>query len=198
MSLETKASKQVRRARRKKTSSGLGKQMSFNEFKYKTSWTLPSVTSGTAGTMSSWSSPSIIHSSEYSVIGNLFNEIKLLSCKFIFGPVQAANGSVAHGTLVVGTNMLRNESTGANPAGYGDVQNLVNARRISTLSVKETFYTLPVPSLTFSNLNEDAPNPVTPWAGCPGIVQWYGADVTASTAWFTVHVEATYYLRGRQ
>jgi len=123
----------------------------------------------------------------------------LLSAVAIFGPLQSANGTLAHGTMVVSTNMLLNENTGAAPSGYIDVQNQTRPKRISTLSVREVRYRLSVPkNLEFSGITNDAPNPPTPWAGSPGIWSWYMDGVTASTAWFTVHVECIWELRGRQ
>lgn len=170
-----------------------------NSMILKQSWTATSVISGTSGTATSWTSPTIYASSEYSVVQSLFTEVRLLSATAIFGPVQSANGTLAHGTLVVSTNMLQNQNTGVTPTGYVDVQNQTRPIRISTLGVREIRYRLAVPrNLEFAGITADAPNPATPWAGSPGIVAWYMAGVTASTTWFTLHMECVWELRGRQ
>lgn len=193
---ETKS--QTRRKKRL-SSARIPKALSLNEMKYKTTWTATAVSSGTAGTMQSWTSPSIAHSSEYSVVSSLFTEVRLLRCTAIFGPIQSANGTIAHGTLIVGTNMLENESTGSTPAAFTDIQNLTRPVRISTLGVREYYYRVPVPkNLEFAALTADAPNPPTPWAGSPGAIKWFGSNVQPSTAFFTIHLEAVYHLRGRQ
>lgn len=173
--------------------------LGVNRMVLKTSWTQTSVSSGTTGTMSSWTSPSIIHSSEYSVVSSLFSEVKLQRAKFIFTPVQSANGSVNHCALVVSTNMLLNENTGADPTSYTDVQNQVQPVRISTLDVKPLIYSMVIPGgLEYANIAADAPNPPTPWAGSPGIIRWYATGGTPSTVYFQLHVEVVYTLRGRQ
>lgn len=149
--------------------------------------------------MASWTAPSIIQSSEYSVLSSLFTEIRLLRARFIFGPLQSANGTLAHGTLVVGTNMLENQNSGTIPTSYTDVQNQTHVVRISTLAVKEYNYRMTVPkNLEFANIAADAPATQTPWAGSPGVVKWYGSGVTVSTAFFTIHGEALWEVRGRQ
>ncbi len=95
--------------------------------------------------------------------------------------------------------MLQNESVATTPTSVQEVQNQTKAIRVSTLGVREVSYRMPVPSnLEFANLVADAPNPVTPWAGSPGAVRWYMDGVTASTAWFSLHAEAVWELRGRQ
>lgn len=155
--------------------------------------------SGTTGTMASWTAGSIIHSSEYSVISSLFNEVRLRRLTAIIGPTQSANGTINHGTLIVGTNMIENESTGSTPGAYSDVQNLTKMQRISTLGVREVRYRVALPRrLEFASVASDAPNPPTPWAGSPGAFKWYGEGFTPSTVYFTLHFEAIYDLRGRQ
>lgn len=171
----------------------------LDEMVFRTSWTKASVTSGTTGTMSSWTSPSIVNSSEYTVLQNLFTEIKLLKAHFIFTPTQSANGTVNHGLMVVSTNLLLNENTGTAPSGYIDVQNQSHPMRLSTLNVRPSTYKMAVPrNLEFANLVGDAPNPPTPWAGSPGIIRWYSDAGTASTVYFNLIVECVYHLRGRQ
>jgi len=190
--------KQLVRKPKNKSRSPPSPSLGVNSMIYRTSWTQTSLSSGTSGIMASWTSPSITHSSEYSVVSSLFTEVKLLSAKFIFTPVQAANGSVNHSALLVSTNMLLNENTGTDPASYTDVQNQVRPVRISTLDVKPLIYHMVVPrALEYANIAADAPNPPTPWAGSPGIIRWYSSGGTASTVYFQLHVETTYILRGR-
>ncbi len=171
----------------------------LNEMVVQTSWTKGSLSSGTTGSVNSWTSPSIISSSEYSVYQALFTEVKLVSCKMIFTPTQATNGSVLHNTLVVATNMLENETTAVTPTGFGDVTNGTRPVRIASVSVRPFTYSMPVPpGLEFANLVADAPSPATPWAGSPGVVKWFGTGFTASTVYWTCHVVCVFHLRGRQ
>lgn len=173
--------------------------MRTNEMIYRTSWTATSLSSGTTGTLSSWTDGSIIHSSEYSIVSSLFNEVRLKTATFIFTPTQSANGSVNHFALVVSTNMLLNANTGSDPGSYTDVQNQTRPVRLSSLSVAPLRYRFPVPrNLEFANIAADAPDPPTPWAGSPGIIRWYATGGTASTVYFNLHVDAVYHLRGRQ
>ena len=165
----------------------------------RTSWSASSITSGTAGSMYSWTAPSIANCSEYSVVQSLFTEVRLVRAIFIFTPTQAANGTVSHGALVIGTNMLENQNTGQNPTSYLDVQNTTHPVRISSLSVKPLIYHMAVPAaLEYTAVTLDAPDPPQPWAGSPGVVKWYGAGFTSSTVYFQLHLEAVYALRGRQ
>ncbi len=165
----------------------------------RTTWTAGSLTTGTTGTLSSWTSPTIYAASEYSVLQNLFTEIKLIRANFIFTPTQAPNGTVLHGALVCSTNMLLNQNTGTNPTGYSDVQNQTRPIRLSTSNVRPVVYNMPVPTdLEYAGITRDAPDPPTPWAGSPGIIAWYAAGLTASTTYFQLHVDCIYSLRGRQ
>lgn len=123
----------------------------------------------------------------------------MLSFKAIIGPVQSANGTVTHGTMILSTNMFQNQNTGVTPTGWVDVQNQTKPVRISTLMVKETYYNMPVPKgLEFAGITADAPSPATPWAGSPGVISWYSTGLTASTTYFTLHLEGVWELRGRQ
>jgi len=165
----------------------------------RTTWTATSLVTGTTGTMSSWTDSSIVHSSEYSVYSSLFTEVRLISSKYIFIPVQATNGTVVHGTVVVCTNMLENAATGSNPASYTDVQNGTRPIRLPTVAVRSINYNLPVPGgLEYANIAADAPSPATPWAGSPGTVRWYSTNLSVSTVYFNLHIESIYSLRGRQ
>lgn len=189
----------IKRTRIRRPKRQVPRSIATNEMILRTSWTQTSVTSGTTGTMASWTSPSIIHSSEYSVVSSLFSEVRLRRATLIFTPTQSANGSVNHVALVVSCNMLLNENTGTDPASYTDVQNQTRPVRLSTLSVRPLNYRLTVPrDLEFANIAGDAPNPPTPWAGSPGIVRWYATGGTPSTVYFNLHIDAVYHLRGRQ
>jgi len=122
-----------------------------------------------------------------------------VSAKFIFTPLQSAFGTVVHGALVVSTYMYENQSVGTSPTGYLDVQNQLHPVRISTLDVKPKVYSFPVPrALEFAGITADAPSPPTPWAGSPGVIKWFLSGVTPSTAYFAVHVDVVFHLRGRQ
>ncbi len=166
---------------------------------YRTTWTQTAMSSGTTGTMASWTSPSIVNSSEYSVITSLFTEVKLIRAHFILTPTQSTNGSVLHGPLVLSTNMLLNQNTGVTPTAYSDVQNQTRPVRFSTLNVRPSTYVMPVPpDLEYASISADAPDPATPWAGCPGTIRWYATGLTASTVYFQLHIDCVYALRGRQ
>jgi hypothetical protein len=177
----------------------IGPSLKNNEMFLRTSWTATSITSGTSGTMSSWTSPTIYAASEYTVLQSLFTEVKLVKATFILTPTQATNGSVLHGALVIGTNMLENQNTAVSPTGYGDVQNLTRFKRVSSSDVRPVNYNFPVPNgLQYAAITADAPNPATPWAGSPGAFKWYASGFTASTVYFNLHVDCLYHLRGRQ
>ena len=185
-----------RRSRKRRTE---GVSRGLNTMLLRTSWSSGVLGTGTTGTMSSWTAPSIANCSEYSVVQSLFTEVRLIRATFIFTPTQAANGTVSHGALVIGTNMLENQTTGQNPTGYIDVQNTTHPVRISSLSVRPLTYNMSIPGgLEYASITADAPDPATPWAGSPGVVKWYGAGFTASTIYFQLHLEAVYALRGRQ
>ena len=176
-----------------------GVSRGMNTMLYKTSWTSTTLSTGTTGTLASWTSPTITQSSEYSIMASLFTECRLLRCHMIFTPTQAVNSSVLQGAVIVSTNMLLNGNTGGNPSSYSDVQNQLNAVRFSTSSVRPLTYVMPVPQdLEYSGISSDAPNPATPWAGSPGAVLWYATGLTASTVYLQLHVECVYALRGRQ
>ena len=175
--MESKSSSRSRRIRRR-----AGISRGLNTMMHQTSWTVTAATTGTTGIMSSWTAPSISHSSEYSTLQSLFTEVKLLRATFIFTPTQSVNGSVLHGAMVVSTNMFQNESTGATPTGWLDVENQTRPARLATSSVFPLRYQMPVPTdLEYSGITYDAPNPPTPWAGSPGVVRWYADTLTPST-----------------
>jgi len=170
-----------------------------NTMIYKTSWTSGAMTSGTTGAISYISSPSISNTSEYSVIQALFTEVRLISFKVTLTPTQAVNGSVNHSRLVMGTNMLMNQNVNTAPTGWPSVENTTKQSFIMTAQVKQKTYNMVVPKgLEFSNIVGDAPSPVTPWAGSPGLMLFYGDGLTASTTYFQVNFTAVYGLRGRQ
>lgn len=191
--MDTKRSSRSRRRRR------VPRQPVSPGMIYDTSWTQTSVTSGTTGTMASWTDGSIVHSSEYSVISSLFTEVKCLSIVYYFSPTQSANGTVLHGSVLFGTNMAENAATGTNPTAFSDVQNLQKTTRMLTASTTVRRYQQALPrNLEFSLISADSPNPPTPWAGTPGVVKWYGVGFTPSTVYFNLQIQARYFLRGRQ
>jgi len=196
--MESKHSKSGSKPYKKRKTSSVPR-MGVDKMIYRSTWTQTSVSSGTTGTLSSWTSPSIIGSSEFSVISSLFTEVKLLKARFIFTPTQATNGSVNHFALVVSTNLLENQNTGVTPTAYSDVQNQTSPIRFSSSSVLPLIYSMSVPrNLEFASIASDAPSPATPWAGSPGVVKWYATGGTPSTIYFQLHVECLYMLRGRQ
>jgi len=174
-------------------------QSPVNTMVYKTSWTSGAMTSGTTGAISYISSPSIVNTSEYSVIQALFTEVRLISFKVMLTPTQPVNGSVNHSRLVMGTNMLMNQSVNTAPTSFSSVENTTHVRFVMTAQVRQQMYDMVVPKgLEYANIVGDAPSPVTPWAGSPGLMVFYGDGLTASTVYFQVNFTAVYGLRGRQ
>jgi hypothetical protein len=172
---------------------------SLNSMIVRSTWTFPSLITSTTGTISFTMSPSIANSSEYSTYQTLFTEVKLVSFTVILTATELTNTSTSHGRLVISTNMLQNESTAVNPTSFGDVQNQTKPVRVSTYMVRPFRYRMPVPrGLEFANIVADAPNPPTPWAGSPGTVRMYAAQLTVSTNYFQLDGEAIWHLRGRQ
>lgn len=185
----------------KRTSNKLPRGMRWNQMFYRTQWEFGVLTSTTSGNISVSSiSPSIQSSSEYSVLQNLFTEIRLLSCVVTFTSVQLTpTAGTLHGHLWVGTNMVFNYATNTPPMSVTSVQNLSGPRKLSTYSVKPTSVQLVVPpSLEFTNIVADAPTLPSPWAGSPGCMVVWSDNLSASIAYFRVDVMAKYHLRGRQ
>lgn len=169
-----------------------------NSMIYKTSFVQSPLTSNGSGVIANWNSPSISQSSEYSTIQSLFTQVRLIACEYTFIPAQT-NTSAIQGLLLLGTNMIQNQSTGVTPTNFSDVQNLTSVVKINTSRVTNFTYRMVVPkALEFASVTADAPSPPTPWAGCPGIIAYYSTALTASTVYFQIHIQAVYELRGRQ
>lgn len=190
-------SKESKRARR--TRSIVPRSVPVDSMVYQSSWFHPALTSDAkTGVIADWFSFSIQSSSEYSILASLFTEVKLISARVTFIPTESANGSVNHGAVQVGTDMIQNASTATVPGGFTDVQNLQNKLTLSTLNVRPTIYRVAVPSVMFANIAGDAPSTPTPYAGSPGVVKIYSTALTVSTVYFQVQQQAVWMLRGRQ
>jgi len=154
--------------------------------------------SGTTGAISNSLSPTISNSSEYSVLQGLYTEVRLLKCVVTFTslvPTVLTNQS----RVLVGTNMVMSNSVFTLPTSNADVQNLKWLRMFVSASVTPKKYNMYVPKdLEYANIVSDAPSPVTPYAGSPGIVQVYGTGFAVSTNIFTVDLSCWFRLRGRQ
>lgn len=182
----------------KKRNKSIWQSNKLNTMLYRGSFENSAVSTGTAGTISFTSSPSISSQSEYSVLQAIFTEVHLLAWKVRITATQAVNGSVLHAQAVVSVNMLYNQSVFTSPSSISSVENQTNPTTISTANVRPFVYTCKVPRLQYSNIVGDAPNPPTPFAGSPGCFQMYANNLTASTVYFDIQVMAIYALRGRQ
>jgi len=170
----------------------------LNTCLFKGSFENSAIASGTTGNISFTSSPSIASSTEYSTLQNLFTEVKLFAWRVYITATQAANGLVNHGQVNIGINMLQNLSVFVNPSGITSVENLTQARVISTLDVRPFIFNIAVPKLEYSSITADAPSPVTPWAGSPGVLQYWSTGLTVSTVYLDSQVQCVWFLRGRQ
>ena len=174
-----------------------------NDMIFTSRWEYGQLSSGTTGVISAANiAPTIQSTSEYSVLGTMFNEIKLLRCTIIFTPCINAGGSVTSGRLMVGTNMYANATTHAStPLAATDVQNLARVRFIPVGTNVNTAvqYQMVVPrDLEFSGITQDAPSAPTPFAGSPGAVYIFANHLTVSVSYLVVDIQATWHLRGRQ
>jgi hypothetical protein len=166
---------------------------------YVTSWTEPTLSSGTAGTIANATyNPSMMNSSEYSTIASLFTEIKLLRYQIVFSPKAQSLSSASQGQLIIGTNIQFTYSTYTTPTAFSQVQNLAKRTIITSARTNSFVYEAWVPrDLEFAIITADSPVSATPWAGSPGAVVVFGNAFTPVTAYFDVTITAQYQLRGR-
>jgi len=163
-------------------------------------WNYGPLNTGTAGTLSHGDiAPSISSTSEFSVLQNLFTEVRLISATIIFTCATQTLTSIIQGRIMVGTSMLFNKTTFTNPTGLSSVQNTSNPKDFSTYTVAPHYYQMVVPpGLEYSSITNDVPSTATPYAGSPGSVVVYGDSLTAATNYFNVDIQAVFQLRGRQ
>lgn len=199
METKSKAPKSTRRRPKRGPRTSRPRSIPLNEMMYQTRWEVGTLSSGTLGTISSAASPSIQSSSEYSVLQNLFTEIKLIRATFIFTGRTQSLSTTAQSRLWVGTNFIMTASTFTAPTSVTGVQNLTRVVQVPTNTVRPLRYRFPVPpNLEHSNITQDSPSTATPWAGSPGMVLMWGDQMTTSTIYYVVDVEAVFHLRGRQ
>jgi len=174
--------------------------IALNEMMYSTRWEYGGLSTGTAGTIAQGNcSPSIQNSSEYSVLQNLFTEVKLVRAVVVFTGQAQSLTTVVQSRLWVGTNMIFTAATFTTPTSVTNVQNLTKVVQVPSNLVRSYRYRFPVPpGLEFSNITQDSPTTATPWAGSPGNVVWWGDGFTVSQAYYRVDVEAVFHMRGRQ
>lgn len=195
MDIKVSAKKRMKRPRRK-TKFPM-RVRDGNVIPYKYSYAAI-IASGTTGIVSNSLSPTIQNSSEYSTLQALYTEIKLLKCNIIFTSM-VPNTTTGQSRVVVATNMNMNNSVFTLPAALSDVQNSKNVKIFPSSAPFPRVYRMFIPRfLEYSNIVADAPNPVTPYAGSPGIVQVYGSGFNNSTNVFTVDIICWFMLRGRQ
>jgi hypothetical protein len=195
--MEIKLAKRPTKGRKKKY---IPRPMPLNEMRYKTSWTVANLSSGTTGIIASVAAPTIANSSEYSTVASLFTEVRLIRATLVIAPVQSSASGPMHSYLEVGTNMIMNATTFTTPTAFSSVQNTTKKRTYSSASTKIMYYKMAVPpNLEFANIAADAPATVTPWAGSPGAILLYGEGFTNSDAYFRLSFQdVVYHLRGRQ
>jgi len=195
---DRKSGKGARRRPRKRGRK-IQRSIPLNEMMYQSRWEMGTLTSGTSGTIASNMSPTIQGSSEYSVLQNLFTEIKLVRATFIFTGRQQSISTVAQGRLWVGTNMIFTDATFSAPTSATAAQNLTRTVQIPSNTVRPYRYRFPVPpQLEYSNITQDSPTTATPWAGSPGGLVIWGDNLTTSTIYFVVDFVGVFHLRGRQ
>ncbi len=196
--MDSKKSKPAKPRKRRKGSS-VGRQLAVNEMLFKVSWTEATLSSSSTGTLSNSTSPSIVGASEYSVISGLFTQVRIVRATLVFTSKQQTDGTISQGRIMIGTNMNMNYTVFTLPTNYAAVQNTTKKATVASYLVRPYRYVFPVPpNLEFADIKADAPSPVTPWAGTPGVVQLYGDGFTASTAYFQIDWEdVVYHLRGR-
>ncbi len=208
---DRKSSSQSSRRRRRAPGRRAGRRRYFggltapgaNMMVFTSRWQFGQLTSGTSGILSASSiAPTITSSSEYSIVGSMFTEVKLLAATVIISPQVNAGSSVTSGRLIMGTNMIANATTHASlPLAITDVQNLAKVRFyvLSQYNNNVFQYQMPVPrNLEFAGITQDAPVAPTPWAGSPGAVYVFANNLTVSTTYAIVDIQATWMLRGRQ
>lgn len=172
----------------------------LNSMFLKGQWYFGALNTSTSGTIARGSiSPSISFSSEYSVVQNLFTEIRLIAATIIFTPTTMTESTLVQGRLMVGTNMLFNGTTFTTPTSATGVQNTTHPIDLCTYGVRPVRYRMVVPSsLEYSSVTGDIPTIPTPYAGSPGCVVVWGDNLTVSTNYFQVDIHAIWHLRGRQ
>jgi len=199
--LDIKTYNKLSRSKRKnlgRTSTRIPRMPAPNEMVLKTAWSHAALSSGTAGTLSDYIAPSIVSTNEYSTIGSLFTEVKLLACQIHLTSRNPYATGTTSTTVTCGTRYDVNSSTASAPTTIDNVINSTHVVDFTTASNLVFRYSMAIPgALEFAVLAADAPNPATPWAGSPGAVLFYGTGMANSTSYFDVRVYAAYHLRGR-
>lgn len=200
--------KKVRRRRKKRNPLSFPERRVVPSMMYSSKWNAGILGSDTAGAILSSSStniatpallaPTIQNSSEYSQLNVLFGQIRLISYQVIFTPKLQNFASTVHGRLMLGYFMNGNANNIPLVSGYTTVQNTLDNATIESYGVRPFIWTANVPELEFSALNADSPSTITPWAGSPGVIIFYGDDFTASLGnYFSVDVICVWQLRAR-
>lgn len=164
-------------------------------------WSFGLISSDSTGTISySNCGLSIANASTFSLIRQMYGEVRLLKATVIFSIVQPFNSFNTNDTMAVGTCMVANENNNVPPVTRGAVLALSRPALIpTTFSSGPLVYRVPVPrDLQFSSIDIDAPVVETPYAGSPGAVYMYATGLTPASDYFRVDVIATHEVRGRQ
>jgi len=206
MDKKSQNSKPRRRRTGKKPKSVFGKLMPFdskllNERFYKSSYSEATLSSSTAGAITSSIGVSIANSSEYSLLTSQYTEVKLVRARLKIMSRRPLDSSVTALTarIGIGTNMIMNNTTFTLPSSANDVNNLPDVAFYMSCAIVPRTKELIVPKdLMYSNLTADAPATVTPWAGSPGTFQVYGSGFTPSLDYFIIQLDVIWHLRGRQ
>ncbi len=164
-------------------------------------WSYPfTLTSGTSGTISNSTSPTIQNMTELSYVQGLYTSVRLIRCIITYSPIATNSTSVNQGRLIVGTNMAMNGTTNTPPTANSSVENLRNVKFIFTGEKKIHTYDMYVPrGLLFlpTTSGADVPTLPEPFAGSPGVVQHWSDTLTASTNYFEVNVTCIHQFANR-
>jgi hypothetical protein len=162
--------------------------------------------SGTTGVIASSTtsvlSPSISLFSEYSALTGLYSEIRLVAARVTLVPKTQTTGSTStlQDLMYIGTRPDYSlNSPPPVPTGPQFVENLQNPMTISTYGVRPFVYNMYVAQdLDFAAVSNDAPTPSTPYAGSPGVVMYYAANLaTNSVNYFDINIRCIWQIRGR-
>jgi hypothetical protein len=196
----TQGRKRNRRFPHNKPQGAVQRPIPVNMMFRKNRWYYGALSSSTAGTISRGNiSPSISFSSEISVLQSLYTEVRLIRARVIFTPTTNTLTAIVQGRIMIATNMLYNGTTFNTPTSLVNVQNCTRPMDCSTYGVKPLIYKMAVPrNLEYLSIIGDIPTIPAPYAGSPGCVVVWGDNLTVSTNYFQVDIEAIWQLRATQ
>ncbi len=175
------------------------RQVPTDSMLLKTSYTAAALASGTSGTISASLGASISSVSEFSVLSSLWREVRLRAWQVEWFWANPYGTTTASGLMVLGTDMRMNSTTYTLPSAYLDVYNIADRRVFAKCTNVKSVFRRKVPKdLEFTNIADDCPTLPVPFAGSPGVVQWFADGLTVSNTYTTqLLITATYELRSR-